>query len=132
MEKMEWIFVDGCSEDKTVEILKKFQGQYPKLIKILNNPQKIVPCAMNIGIASSCGRFIVRLDAHADYATDYISKCVYYLDNTDAENVGGVAETKAQGFMGNATVLQSLLGRAPTTLEEFLQKELMQNQKILK
>ena len=29
----------------------------------------------------------MRLDAHADYATDYISKCVYYLENTDAENV---------------------------------------------
>lgn len=29
------------------------------------------------------------------------------------------------GFMGNSTVLQSLLGRAPTTLEEFLQKELI-------
>ena len=28
------------------------------------------------------------------------------------------------GFMGNHTVLQSLLGRAPTTLEEFLQNEL--------
>ena len=57
---------------------------------------------MNIGIKASCGKYIVRLDAHADYASDYISKCIYYLENTDAENVGGVAETKANGFMGNA------------------------------
>ncbi len=101
-EKMEWIFVDGCSKDRTVEILNAYQNKYPKLIKILDNPKKIVPCAMNIGIAASVGRYIVRLDAHADYATDYISKCVYYLENTDAENVGGVAETKASGFMGGA------------------------------
>ena len=102
VENMEWIFVDGCSTDKTIELLQKYQNQYPKLIKVLNNPKKIVPCAMNIGIKASRGKYIVRLDAHADYATDYISKCVYYLENTDAENVGGVAETKSNGFIGNA------------------------------
>ena len=96
-EKMEWIFVDGCSKDKTVEILKKYQCKDPTLIKIYNNSRKIVPSAMNIGIEASCGKYIVRLDAHADYAIDYISKCVYYLENTDAENVGGVAELLPQG-----------------------------------
>lgn len=99
---MEWIFVDGCSKDRTVELLEKYQRKYPALIKILHNPHKIVPYAMNIGIEASKGKYIVRLDAHADYSADYISKCVYYLENTDAENVGGLAETKANGFMGNA------------------------------
>ena len=102
LEDMEWIFVDGCSKDKTVELLQGYAEKYPGLIKVLNNPKKIVPCAMNIGIAQAVGKYIVRLDAHADYAKDYISKCVQYLDTTDAENVGGVAETKANGFMGNA------------------------------
>ena len=102
LEQMEWIFVDGCSKDRTVELLEGYRKKYPDLIKIYNNPNKIVPYAMNIGIAASSGKYIVRLDAHADYAIDYISKCVYYLENTEAENVGGVAETKANGFMGNA------------------------------
>lgn len=102
IDKMEWIFVDGCSKDRTVEILNRYQEKYSTLIKVYNNPHKIVPSAMNIGIAASKGKYIVRVDAHADYATDYISKCIYYLENTDAENVGGVAETKANGFMGNA------------------------------
>ncbi len=102
MEQMEWIFVDGCSKDKTVEILNGYSEKYPDLVKVFKNPNKIVPYAMNIGISESVGKYIVRLDAHADYAPDYISKCIYYLENTDAENVGGVAETKSCGFMGNA------------------------------
>ena len=88
VQDMEWIFVDGRSQDNTV--------------RILNTPHKIVPYAMNIGIAASRGKYIVRLDAHADYAQDYISKCVHYLDTTDADNVGGVADTKSNGFIGNA------------------------------
>jgi len=102
MENMEWIFVDGCSTDRTVELLEQYKVRYPGLIKIFSNPNKIVPYAMNIGIAESRGKYIVRLDAHADYATDYISKCVYYLETVDADNVGGVAETKSSGFVGNA------------------------------
>ena len=102
IEKMEWIFVDGCSKDKTVEILNGYKEKYPDLIKVFSNPNKIVPFAMNIGISKSIGKYIVRLDAHANYAKDYISKCVYYLDTTDAENVGGIAKTKSKGFIGGA------------------------------
>jgi len=94
-EAMEWIFVDGMSADRTVEIISGYAERYPDLISIYENPNRTVPCAMNIGISKARGKYIMRLDAHAEYAPDYISKCVYYLDTTDAENVGGVAETKA-------------------------------------
>jgi GT2 family glycosyltransferase len=67
---------------------------------------------MNIGIEEARGEYIIRLDAHADYNNNYISKCVYYLDTTDADNVGGIAETKSKGFVGNtiATILSSKFG----------------------
>lgn len=112
LESMEWIFVDGNSSDDTVRRLEKYKKQYPDLIYIKNNPKKIVPYAMNIGIEASKGKYIVRLDAHADYKEDYISKCVQYLDSIEADNVGGVAETKASGFTGNciAKMLSSRFG----------------------
>ena len=66
LQQMEWIFVDGNSTDDTVQRLEKYQARYPELIRIKNNPHKIVPYAMNIGIAAAKGRYIVRLDAHAD------------------------------------------------------------------
>lgn len=104
-EKMEWIFVDGNSTDRTVEILKSYQCRYSNLIKILNNPDKTVPYAMNIGIKNSTGKYIIRLDGHAEYNDDYISKCVHYLDTTDADNVGGIAITKSSNFTGNAIAM---------------------------
>lgn len=111
-DDMEWIFVDGNSSDDTVKRIETYADQYPEFIKVRNNPHKIVPYAMNIGIKESKGKYIVRLDAHADYADDYISKCVKYLDSIDADNVGGVAETKANGFVGNciAKMLSSRFG----------------------
>lgn len=103
--KMEWIFVDGISTDKTKEILSEYQDMYPDLIRVFDNVNKTVPYAMNIGIAQSRGKYIVRLDAHAEYAADYISKCAFYLDTTDADNVGGVAETKSRGKIGKTIAL---------------------------
>lgn len=103
--QMEWIFVDGGSADRTKELLAEYQEQYADLIKVFDNPHKTVPFAMNIGIAQSKGKYIVRLDAHAEYDKDYISKCVYYLDTTDADNVGGVVETKSRGEIGQSIAL---------------------------
>ncbi len=52
------------------------------------------------------------MDAHAEYAEDYIEKCIYYLEHIEADNVGGVAETKGEGYIGkaNAEILSSRFG----------------------
>ncbi len=99
---MEWILVDGNSTDKTVEIIQKYidDGQYP--IKLLNNEHRKTPYALNKAIEASIGKYIIRLDAHASFPPEYIEKCTYYLDTTDADNVGGVAQTEAQGYIGGA------------------------------
>ena len=101
-ENMEILIADGGSTDNTRAIVDKFISDYPELIRILENKGRIQSCAMNVGIANARGKYIMRLDAHADYAEDYISKCVHYLDTTDADNVGGVAETKAHTVTGKA------------------------------
>ena len=59
-EKMEVIFVDGCSDDRTVEILREMQKAYPQIV-VLKNPNRTVPYAMNIGIAASRAPVIVTL-----------------------------------------------------------------------
>ena len=99
---MEWIFVDGKSSDNTVPIIENYikTNSYP--IILLHNENKKTPYALNMAIPQAKGKYIIRLDAHSYFYPDYIEKCVYYLDTTDADNVGGVAETEASGFVGQA------------------------------
>lgn len=102
---LEIIFVDGNSEDNTVDIIKKYITEGCN-IRLLNNPNKFIPHALNIGIKSAVGKYIVRMDAHSQYANDYISKCIEYLEKTDAINVGGPVITAGK------TVLQKVIAAA--------------------
>jgi len=48
---------------------------------------------LNKGISESKGEIVIRLDAHAQYSADYISKCVTYLNKYMVDNVGGICLT---------------------------------------
>lgn len=100
-DKLEIIFVDGRSDDRTRDIIQEYVAKYP-FIRLLDNPKKIVPTAMNIGITNSTGDIIVRMDAHARYAKDYISKCVEWSEKTGADNVGGPMRAVGTDSIGKA------------------------------
>lgn len=84
----EVLAVDGMSEDGTRQILADWSRRYPNL-HVLNNPQRIVPTAMNIGIRAARGRWIIRLDAHSEYPRDYFTQCLETSRRTGRDNVGG-------------------------------------------
>jgi len=92
-ENLEVLVVDGISEDRTKEIIEKYTKRYP-FIKLLDNPKKFTPFGLNIGIKAAKGEVIIRMDAHAGYEKDYVSKCVKYLNEYDADNIGGVMRTR--------------------------------------
>ena len=89
---IELLIVDGMSTDGTREIVEKM-AEHDNRIRLLDNPRKIVPSAMNIGIKASRGEYIVRIDCHSNFAPDYISKSVKVSRRTGAGNVGGYCLT---------------------------------------
>lgn len=90
---LEILLVDGMSSDKTRDIIATYQATY-NYLRLVDNPQKTVPYAMNNGIRNSNGEVIIRLDAHAEYPSNYFSVLVKKLEELDgAENVGGVCIT---------------------------------------
>src|SRR5205807_2595104 len=59
----------------------------------LDNPRRIAPCALNIGIQAARGEVILRMDAHVIYLPSYLPILVHALLERGADNVGGVLET---------------------------------------
>lgn len=91
-EDMEVLLVDGMSIDRTREIALSYSKEYP-FIHLYDNPNKIVPYAMNIGIQAAKGDIVIRLDAHAIYPDNYFSELVAKLYELHADNVGAVCRT---------------------------------------
>lgn len=110
--KIEFIFIDGNSTDNTKKLIEDEMNKKNIEYCILENEKRITPISLNIGIKSAKGKIIIRLDAHSEYPTNYISKCVYYINNVEADNVGCCIETLSTGKIGNAIseVLSSKFG----------------------
>jgi glycosyltransferase involved in cell wall biosynthesis len=88
--QIELIIVDGGSTDGTLETVSAFSKSHPELeLRIVPNPDRIIPAALNRGIEAATGDLIIRLDAHSAPAVDYVKKCIDTLERTGAANVGG-------------------------------------------
>jgi cellulose synthase/poly-beta-1,6-N-acetylglucosamine synthase-like glycosyltransferase len=90
-DKLEILVIDGMSEDGTRDIVREMIREHPeRRLRLLDNPKRIVPPALNIGIQAAEGEIVIRMDGHTVPAPDYVSACVRALEATGAANVGGV------------------------------------------
>jgi len=112
---IEFLIVDGMSEDKTVEKAKAtcdrlLKGSY----RILQNLKKRKTPGLNMGIREASGEIIIVADAHSKYCKDYIEKCVFHLKESGAVNVGGLwnirPRSNTRKALAIAYALQSRLG----------------------
>ena len=99
--------VDGGSTDETLEVIVKVAAGHPE-IELLNNPGRIQSCALNIGLRSGNGEYILRLDAHATYPRDYLTQCLQSALSSNADNVGGVVRTLPGADTYQARVVQAI------------------------
>ena len=83
-KKIQLIFVDSLSSDKTLEILKEFkeksENQYMSIV-LKSNPKKILPCGWNIALKEVVGDIVLRVDAHSHIPEDFIAKNVEHIEN---------------------------------------------------
>ncbi len=91
-DKMEILLVDGMSNDGTRDKIHDYIKKH-SIFRLLDNPHKVVPNALNKGIRNSKGDVVMRLDAHCSYPDNYVSKLVEELFRLDADNVGGIWHT---------------------------------------
>lgn len=101
-DKMEIIIVDGMSDDGTREIIQKISAEDSR-VRLLDNPRRVVPHAMNAGIIESRGEIMIRVDGHATVARNFVSSSVQALqEHPEAWCVAGPVETISETFVGKA------------------------------
>ena len=89
----ELLLIDGMSTDNTRSLIEAYQELHSNIL-LLENPRRTAPYAMNIGIRKAKGNFICRIDAHAEYPSNYISTLRQNLSLLpNAKNVGPMLTT---------------------------------------
>ncbi len=85
--------VDGCSDDKTPEIIRKIMKK-DKRVKLFENPDEIISCARNIGLEASNAEYVAYLDGHCYVDEDWLETLYEtFLDHEKNYQLAGVGST---------------------------------------
>ena len=98
------IIVAGLSQDRSQEIVKGFMSNF-SLLRIIENPRRITPISLNMGVKASTGEIIIILGAHSYVAQDFISKNLYYLNTMVVDCVGGAISPIGDSYQGDSIAL---------------------------
>jgi glycosyltransferase involved in cell wall biosynthesis len=101
---LEWelIIADGLSDDGTREAIEAYCQRHAQKVRMIDNPGRIVSTGLNAAVRAASGDLLLRMDCHTEYHPDYVARCVQVLEQTGADNVGGPARTRYDGFFTRA------------------------------
>jgi succinoglycan biosynthesis protein ExoA len=102
--QVEFLFIDGGSADRTRGILEEVAAEDPR-VRVLDNPRRITPVALNVGLAAARGEVIARMDAHTHYPPDYLARGVERLRRGGAAHVSGPQLPRGDGTWSRRVAL---------------------------
>ncbi len=86
-DRFEIIMADGGSTDSTLESVGRMNVD--GRIRVVENPGRTAPAALNVAIAEAAGELITRVDAHSHVARDYLRRIADVMSETGESVVGG-------------------------------------------
>ncbi|WP_182885511.1 glycosyltransferase family 2 protein [Microbispora sp. H10885] len=86
---LEVVISVGPSHDRTQEVADAIAAEDRRVV-VVPNPTGRTPNALNAAIAASRNPIIARVDGHAILPRDYLRTAVETLEQTGADNVGGI------------------------------------------
>lgn len=96
---MEVLIVDGRSTDRTRELAAALGD--PR-IRVLDNHRRIIPAALNLGLAEAQGTFVARVDGHMTIGEGYFRTALRELADPQVAAVGGIRVACATSAGGRA------------------------------
>ena len=106
--QMEILVVDGISSDNTRSIVNRLSVANPKL-RLIDNPKKKTPFALNLGIEHANNEYILIASAHSSFDTGYISILFDEMKKHNSDVIGGVMETKVQNLTLTSKAIKEVL-----------------------
>ena len=99
---LELLVVDGMSTDSTRAVVERI-ASLDQRVRLLTNPRKIIPSALNVGLAAARGQYVMRVDGHWTVSPDYVEMALTTLaDHDDAAAVGGRRNGSGTTWRGKA------------------------------
>jgi cellulose synthase/poly-beta-1,6-N-acetylglucosamine synthase-like glycosyltransferase len=92
---LELVIALGPSRDRTDRIAADLAAADPR-VRTVPNPSGRTPSALNAAIAASRHEIVVRVDGHGLLGPGYIATAVRLLEQTGAQNVGGVMHAEGE------------------------------------
>ncbi|MEV5407946.1 glycosyltransferase family 2 protein [Thermopolyspora sp. NPDC052614] len=86
---IEVVLAVGPSHDRTQEVADAIAAEDPR-VRVVPNPTGRTPNALNAAIGASSHTIVARVDGHAMLPPDYLKVAVETLEETGADNVGGI------------------------------------------
>ncbi|WP_405937035.1 glycosyltransferase family 2 protein [Streptomyces sp. NBC_00726] len=99
--EMEVVIALGPSTDRTDEIAAELVAEDPR-VHTVPNPTGRTPAALNAAIKASSHPIVVRVDGHGMLSPDYIATAVRLLEETGAQNVGGIMHAEGENAWEDA------------------------------
>ena len=91
---LELVLALGPSTDATDEVAARLAAADPR-VRLVRNDSGRTPNGLNAAVAASTHPVVARVDGHAVLPPDYLRTAVDVLEQTGADNVGGIMD--AQG-----------------------------------
>src|SRR6266516_2279731 len=87
--EVEVVLAVGPSRDATEAIAQQLAAADPR-VTVVANPSGLIPAANNVAIKASRHPIVARVDGHALIPPGYLRQAVATLQETGADNVGGI------------------------------------------
>ena len=105
-QDIEIIFINDCSEDKSIEIIQEYQN-IDKRIKLINNKQnKGTFITRNLGVLYAKGKYIILPDPDDIISKHILSVCYKYAEKYDYDII------KFNVYLGNGILVFNELYRS--------------------
>jgi len=88
---IEYVFVDDCGKDRSVEILREVVGRYPERVNkvriVRHERNRGIAAARNTAITVATGDFVMFVDSDDWVENDIVEQCVSKQEETGADIV---------------------------------------------